>query len=391
MHPIQFKFQTLFGQHEMRVFFSPGRVNLIGEHIDYNGGLVFPAAINLGTYGLVSQRNDQKFRFYSANFKDHGIIEIDIKQLTFHKDHGWANYAKGMLHELANRGYVLPFGFDLYVEGNLPPQSGLSSSASLEVLIGYIANELYGLGLSRVEIALLGQHVENHYMGMHCGIMDQLIISSGIRDHGILMNTDTLEMTKANAFFEGYRWLIMNTNYKRKTTESKYNERVKECGKARSIIESKKSIRHLCELTPDDLAWIQPLIQDDTIYRRVRHVITEQDRTLKAKQAMESHDALAFAKLLDGSHQSLKEDYEVTGLHLDTLVEEAKKAGAIGARVTGAGFGGCAIALVPSEYLEQVMMQVSDAYEEITQIKPSFYSVRFEDGVREISVGELSL
>ncbi len=338
---------------------------------------------------MVAARDDQHFRFYSANFKEQDVVECGVDQLHFDKNHGWANYAKGILYELKEREYKLPFGFDLFVEGNLPPQSGLSSSASLEVLVGFIANELYGLGLSRVEIALLGQHVENHYMGMHCGIMDQLIIAAGIKDHGILMNTDTLEMIQANAFFKGYRWLIMNTNYKRKTTDSKYNERVRECHRAKEIIQIQKKVRHLCELTPEDLSWIDPLLNDDVIIRRVRHVITEQDRTLKAKKAMEEHDVTTFAKLLDESHQSLKDDYEVTGQHLDTLVSEAKLAGAIGARVTGAGFGGCAIALVPEDKIDQVMTHVKQTYDKKTGIQPDFYLVSFEDGVKEINLDEL--
>lgn len=390
MHKLVERFQSIFQKNDqVRLFFSPGRVNLIGEHIDYNGGLVFPAAISIGTYGVVAPRDDQHFRFYSSNFKEQGVVECGVDQLHFDKDHGWANYAKGILYELNNRGYKISFGFDLFVEGNLPPQSGLSSSASLEVLVGFIANELYGLGLSRVEIALLGQHVENHYMGMHCGIMDQLIIAAGIKDHGILMNTDTLELIRANAFFKGYRWLIMNTNYKRKTTDSKYNERVRECQRAKEIIQTKKMVRHLCELEPKDLSWIEPMLSDDVLIRRVRHVITEQDRTLKAKKAMEDHDVTFFAKLLDESHRSLKDDYEVTGLHLDTLVSEAKIAGAIGARVTGAGFGGCAIALVPDDKIDQVMTHVKRTYHEKTGIQPDFYLVSFEDGVKEIGLDEL--
>lgn len=383
-------FQSIYqSSDQIRLFFSPGRVNLIGEHIDYNGGLVFPAAINIGTYGVISTRDDQRFRFYSVNFKDQGIVDIDMDHLDFSKEHGWANYAKGILFELKQRGYYFPFGFDLYLEGNLPPQSGLSSSASLEVLVGYIANELYQFGLSRVDIALLGQHVENHYMGMHCGIMDQLIIACGIKDHGILMNTDTLSMHQANAFFQGYRWLIMNTNYKRKTTDSKYNERVTECNRIKAIISTKKPIRHLCELSEDDLDWIEPLIGDEVLKKRVKHVITEQNRTLLAKKAMEDHDVMLFARLLDESHESLKNDYEVTGLHLDTLVQEAKSAGAVGARVTGAGFGGCAIALVPEKQLDQVMTHVSESYYQKTQIHPDFYLVSFEDGVKEIHLEDI--
>jgi galactokinase len=379
------KFQSIFKSKEkIKHYYSPGRVNLIGEHIDYNGGLVFPAAISIGTHGYVGKRNDLKICLFSANYPNEGIIEVDLSDLSFKKEHGWANYAKGILNELIVRGYSIPFGFNLYVDGNLPTASGLSSSASLEVLVAYIANDLYILGLTRVEIALLAQDVENGYMGMHCGIMDQLIISCGIKDHALLMNTATLEMTPSKAKFEGYDIVIMNTNYKRKTTDSKYNERVHECSTALKQLQFHFQIDYLCDIKPEELLKIETIIKDKTLIKRVRHVVTEQHRVITAINAMKKGDVKLFGSLLNGSHESLKNDYEVTGLHLDLLVKKALIYGAIGARVTGAGFGGCAIALVKSELVDQLIEKVGHDYLEETKIVPDFYQGTFEDGVHMI-------
>ncbi len=376
--------QVYHHQDMIRVFFSPGRINIIGEHIDYNGGLVFPAAISIGTYGVVRPRHDQIIRLYSHNFIDQGVITVDLFNMEYDAKHGWANYAKGILNLLIKKGYKLSYGFDLYVEGNLPTASGLSSSASLEVLVSFIANELYDLKLSRIEMALLSQEVENNYMGMHCGIMDQLIIACGIKDKAILMNTATLEMEASNANFSNYQWIIMSTNYQRKTTDSKYNERVSECNQSLSILKEKYPIQYLCQLNIDDLPNIRRLIDDDVLYRRVKHVVTEQNRTLRSKEMMAHGDVLGFAKLLNASHQSLKDDYEVTGVHLDTLVEAALNHGAIGARVTGAGFGGCAIALVEDGNVENLKKQVRQIYKEKTGLDAQFYEVSFENGVHEV-------
>jgi galactokinase len=373
---------TFFEGRKIKTYFSPGRVNLIGEHIDYNGGLVFPAAIQLGTYGTVAINSDRLFRFYSKDFHDQGIVISNIDDLAYNPIDGWANYAKGILNLLIQRGYHLDFGFDLYVEGNLPTASGLSSSASLEVLIAFIANDLYDLKLNRVEMALLAQEVENDYMGMHCGIMDQLSIACGQKNKAMLMNTATLNIEHVDAQFDGYSFMIMNTNYKRKTTESKYNERRAECMEALKLIQTEKSINHLCDLTVDDFNQISHLLENPIIYKRARHAVTEQDRTLQAKDALRQKDVFKFAKLLNASHQSLKEDYEVTGLHLDVLTTAALAHGAIGARVTGAGFGGCAIALIPNDQLKNFEHNVNQIYQDKTNLIATFYEVNFQDGVR---------
>lgn len=375
-------FETIFGSSSgAKTYYSPGRVNLIGEHIDYNGGLVFPAAISIGTYGVAKKRLDRMIRLYSANYPEQGIVCVFLDDLSYQKHHGWANYAKGIVLEMMHMGHKILTGFDLFVEGNLPPASGLSSSASLEVLVSFIVNDLYDLNISRVSLALLSQKVENTYMGMHCGIMDQLIIACGIKDKALLMNTATLDMVPTDATFSGYKILIMNTNYPRKTTDSKYNERVKECNQSLSLLKLHYPIKQLCELVPESLENIQNILNHDVLFRRTRHVVTEQQRTKDAMAAMNEKDVLRFGKILDQSHQSLKDDYEVTGLHLDVLVESARHHGAIGARVTGAGFGGCAIALVKIDQMDTIRHAIGMDYEQKTGLKATFYDVDFTDGV----------
>jgi galactokinase len=366
-------------------YFSPGRVNLIGEHIDYNGGLVLPAAIHLGTYGLVSKNNDLFFRFMSLNYIDVGITQKHISDLEYKVDDGWVNYAKGILYTLIQKGYSIPFGFDLLVKGDLPTASGLSSSASLEALVCFIANDFYDLKMTRVEMALLCQEVENNYMNMHCGIMDQLVILCGIKNKALLMNTNTLEISLVNAQFNDYTWIIMNTNYQRKTTESKYNERRFECESALSILKEYKKINYLCDLKVDEFNQLSKYIKNETKLKRARHAVTEMDRTLKAKIALETNDPILFGNLLDASHESLKNDFEVTGKYLDSLVYAAKEFGAIGARVTGAGFGGCAIALVPNKKLNHFERLVDEKYFKETNLHATFYKVNFENGVGEIN------
>lgn len=379
------RFNNIFGyEKHLTLYFSPGRVNLIGEHIDYNGGLVFPAAINLGTYGLISLRDDRKIRMFSLSFESVGLIEIDLDHLAYQESHHWSNYVKGVLFEMKQRNFNISQGFDLLIDGTLPTASGLSSSASIELLISYMMNDLFHFGMTRKELAILSQHVENHYMGMHCGIMDQLVIACGVKDKALLMKTNTLEIDAVNAHFDGFQWVIMNTNYPRKTTESKYNERRKECHLALEIAKKTYDIQDLCDLTVQELEAIQDNFDAPTIYQRARHAVTEQARTLHAKYAMETQDAYAFAQLLNESHASLKIDYEVTGMYLDKLVEGAIMFGAIGARVTGAGFGGCAIALVPNELVNDFSKKVDDYYKKATHLNADFYFVTFEDGVRKI-------
>lgn len=378
-------FKSYFQGHEdIRSYLSPGRVNLIGEHIDYHGGYVFPAAIDLGTCGIVGVRKDRLFRFVSLNFEDEPVITRSFDDLAFSEEDGWANYAKGILWMLVNEGFQIDHGFDLLVHGDLPTASGLSSSASLELLVAFIANDLYDLKMSRSELALLGQKVENEYMGMHCGIMDQLAIALGEKDRALLMNTATLEVKPTKAVFPGYRWVIMNTNYQRKTTDSKYNERRDESHRALLKIKKVKDIEHLCELTMEEFEAVSHVLDNPIELKRARHAVSEQARTLEARKALEAGDVEAFGRLLNESHLSLKEDYEVTGKHLDALVKSAITHGAVGARVTGAGFGGCAIALVEESSLDRFIPAVESDYIKKIQLEPSFYLVKFTDGVRRV-------
>lgn len=377
-------FNQVYQQQPERIYYSPGRVNIIGEHIDYNGGWVFPAAISIGTYAAVSTRNDQLIRLYSSNFKEQGMVPVSLSDLSYQESHGWVNYAKGIIQTLIKRGYHIEHGLDIVIEGNLPPASGLSSSASLEVLIGYLFSDVYNLNLTRENIALIGQEVENHYMGLHCGIMDQLIIAKGVEGKALIMNTHTLETHAVNATFKGYTWVIMNTNYKRKNTDSKYNERVAECQTILKRVQAVQPVKTLCEITPEQFNSSKSLIKDAVLLKRFSHVVSEQARVLDAEKRMINNDAIGFAALLNASHASLKDDYEVTGLHLDVLVEGALKAGAIGARVTGAGFGGCAIALVPNEIMGSFESLVKQIYTDKTGLIPTFYDVIFTDGVKRI-------
>lgn len=380
------QFIKIYAEQPSEMYFSPGRVNIIGEHIDYNGGLVLPAAISLGTYALINFRDDDIIRVFSTNFKEQGVIEISLKHLDYDASDHYANYIKGVFKLFMEKHKHIDRGMNMFIHGTLPPQSGLSSSASLLVLMVYILSDVYQINLSKTDMALYAKDVENHYMHMHCGIMDQLIIAKGIKHKALLMNTSTLETTPVDAFLDGYSWVIMNTHYERKTTESKYNERVKECGDALKIIKDHKSISHLCELSVSEFESIKDHITNETLVKRARHTISEQQRVLRSIHALSHQDAKLMGNLLNQSHQSLKDDYEVTGFHLDMLVEGAKRAGAIGARVTGAGFGGCAIALVPNNQLHDFDHLTDNYYFHKTGIHASFYHVDFVDGVSKIEV-----
>jgi galactokinase len=380
------EFLELYHQEADAFYFSPGRVNIIGEHIDYNGGLVLPAAISLGTYGAIRLRNDDQIQIFSTHFKDLGIINTSLTALSYQADDHYANYIKGVFDLCIKKHREINRGMDIYIHGTLPPQSGLSSSASLLVLMTYILSDVYRLNLSKTDIALYAKDVENNYMHMHCGIMDQLIIAKGIKHKALLMNTSTLETSPINAFIDGYSWVIMNSHYERKTTESKYNERVKECRDALSVIKPYKEIHELCELSLNDFHDIEYKLSDQILRKRTKHVVTEQQRVLETIQVLKNQDAQRMGELLNQSHQSLKDDYEITGFHLDMLQEGALLAGAIGARVTGAGFGGCAIALVKNELVEQFDQLTDDYYYKKTHLHASFYHVEFVDGVSKIEV-----
>ncbi|HFU4449838.1 TPA: galactokinase [Streptococcus suis] len=374
-------FQDVFGQEADAVFFSPGRINLIGEHTDYNGGHVFPAAITLGTYGAARKRDDQVLRFYSANFEELGIIEVELGNLVYEKAHNWTNYAKGVLKFLQEAGHTIDSGMDVYIYGNIPNGSGLSSSASLELLIGIIAEELYKLDLTRLDLVKIGKLTENQFIGVNSGIMDQFAIGMGADNKAIYLDTNTLEYDLVPLDLGDHVIVIMNTNKRRELADSKYNERRAECEKAVEELNSVLSIETLGELdewTFDEYAY---LIKDENRLKRARHAVLENQRTLQARAALEAGDLAKFGRLVNASHVSLEHDYEVTGLELDTLAHTAwQQEGVLGARMTGAGFGGCGIAIVHKDKVEAFKENVGKTYTEVVGYAPSFYVAEIAGG-----------
>ena len=379
-------FSAIFGQEPDATFFSPGRINLIGEHTDYNGGHVFPAAITLGTYGAARKRDDQKLRFYSGNFEDLGVIEVDLADLVFKKEDNWTNYPKGVLKFLQEAGHVIDTGMDVYVLGNIPNGSGLSSSASLELLIGIMAEELFALKLDRLDLVKIGKKTENEFIGVNSGIMDQFAIGMGADQRAIYLDTNTLEYELVPLDLGDHVIVIMNTNKRRELADSKYNERRAECEKAVEELQAALDIQTLGELdeaTFDEYAY---LIQDANRLKRARHAVSENQRTLKAKAALVAGDLERFGRLVNASHVSLEHDYEVTGIELDTLAHTAwEQEGVLGARMTGAGFGGCGIAIVAKDKVEVFKEAVGKTYTAIVGYPPSFYLAEIAGGSRVLS------
>ncbi|MBN2214092.1 MAG: galactokinase [Bacteroidales bacterium] len=378
------QFIKLYGRKPEKIFgyFSPGRVNLIGEHTDYNGGYVFPCALSYGTCLFIRKTNDHQIKFASANFDFTAVIRLtDIKQKQ--NDH-WINYPMGVLNEFIKLGIRLT-GMELLFSGNVPNGAGLSSSASIEVVTAIAINELYEAGLNRVELAKLGQRAENLFVGVNCGIMDQFASAMGKKDSAIFLNCDTLEYELVPVVMNGYRLVISNTNKRRGLADSKYNERRGECEKAVEYISSKKRIQNLGELSFDEFKGLKDTITKENILKRARHVITEIQRTKDAVSALKSGNLKKFGVLMNGSHDSLRDDYEVTGIELDTLVEEARKVeGVIGSRMTGAGFGGCTVSLVAESAIDEFIDKVGRNYHTRTGLKADFYTADIGDGARKL-------
>ena len=376
------RFQEIFGaEGEIGVYFAPGRVNLIGEHTDYNGGHVFPCALTIGTYGAVRKRNDNKLRFYSMNFEHLNVIESSLDDLIPRKNAGWTNYPKGVMWALREKGYEIPCGIDLMLFGNIPNGSGLSSSASVEVLTGYILNDLFDLGISNQDLALLGQFSENNFNGVNCGIMDQFAIAMGKKDHAIFLDTADLSFEYAPIKLEGAKIVISCSNKKRGLGDSKYNERRAECEEALEEIRQKVKVDSLGDLSEEQFEEVRDAIKDATRQKRAKHAVYENQRTIKAVQALKANDIELFGKLMNASHVSLRDDYEVTGIELDTLVEEAWKVeGVIGSRMTGAGFGGCTVSIVKDEAVDTFIEKVGTAYKAAIGYAADFYVVQIGDG-----------
>ena len=376
------RFQEIFGaEGQIGVYFAPGRVNLIGEHTDYNGGHVFPCALTIGTYGAVRKRNDNKLRFYSMNFEHLNVIESSLDDLTPRKNAGCTNYPKGVMWALREKGYEIPCGIDLMLFGNIPNGSGLSSSASVEVLTGYILNDLFDLGISNQDLALLGQFSENNFNGVNCGIMDQFAIAMGKKDHAIFLDTADLSFEYAPIKLEGAKIVISCSNKKRGLGDSKYNERRAECEEALEEIRQKVKVDSLGDLSEEQFEEVRDAIKDATRQKRAKHAVYENQRTIKAVQALKANDIELFGKLMNASHVSLRDDYEVTGIELDTLVEEAWKVeGVIGSRMTGAGFGGCTVSIVKDDAVDTFIEKVGTAYKAAIGYAADFYVVQIGDG-----------
>lgn len=383
-------FASIYGDTKgARIFFAPGRVNLIGEHTDYNGGHVFPCALTIGTYGVVRKISEKVFRFYSWNFKELGVVEIPMDSLVYREEDGWTNYPKGVIEMFRQEGMVADSGFEIFVYGNIPNRSGLSSSASLEVLTGEVLRELYDFEIDNLHIALLGQKAENIFNGVNCGIMDQFAIAMGKKDHAMFLNTATLEFEYAPIELKYQRIVIACTNKKRGLADSKYNERREECELALKQLQTVVDIETLGDLTNEEFDKYQSAITDEIQLRRARHAVRENQRTIQAVEALKKNDLKTFGQLMNESHKSLRDDYEVTGKELDTLVESAwKQKGVLGARMTGAGFGGCTVNIVEENCIEQFIETVGKEYEEKIGYKADFYVVAIGDGPRELQEGE---
>ena len=375
------KYKELFGTEASSAFFAPGRVNLIGEHTDYNGGHVFPCALTIGTYAAAGKNQKKVLRLYSMNFEKLGVIEVPVEDLVYDKKDNWANYPKGVIRVLKDHGYEITDGMDIVYYGNIPNASGLSSSASLEVLTAFIAKTLCGLKLDFVEISKLTQEAENRFIGVNCGIMDQFAIAMGKKDHAIFLDTATLKYEYAPIKLDGCKIVIACSNKKRGLGDSKYNERRQECEDALAALQKVLPVKTLGELTEDVFEANRSTIGDPVKERRAKHAVYENQRTIRAVQALKAGDLKQFGELMNESHISLRDDYEVTGIELDTLVENAwKQEGVIGSRMTGAGFGGCTVSIVREDGIDSFIRNVGEAYLAKIGYAADFYVVEIGDG-----------
>ena len=379
------KFKNLFGYEAESKFFAPGRVNLIGEHTDYNGGHVFPCAIHKGTYALVKKRDDKKFRMYSENFENLGIIEFLLDNLVNEKKHKWVNYPKGVVKMFIEAGYKIDSGFDVLFYGNIPNGSGLSSSASIEIVTSIILKDLYNLDIDMVEMVKLSQKAENQFIGVNSGIMDQFAVGMGKKDNAILLDCNTLKYSYAPVILKDEVLVIGNTNKKRGLADSKYNERRAECEEALKDLQKELDIQSLGELSIEEFNKSEKLIKNEINRKRAKHAVYENQRTIKAQKELMEGNLKEFGRLMNESHVSLRDDYEVTGIELDTMVEIAwNQEGVIGSRMTGAGFGGCTISIVKKNAVDKFIANVGKEYKERVGLNADFYVVNISDGAKKL-------
>jgi len=386
MKSLNAHFRKVYGEGgEIRSFFSPGRVNLIGEHTDYNGGHVFPCSLSIGTYAVARKREDSFVRFYSMNFEDQGVITVDLKELIYDEKDDWANYPKGVVSIMKESGYAVS-GFDVLYYGNIPNGAGLSSSASIELATAVLLNELNDLHLEMVEMVKMSQRAENEFVGVNCGIMDQFAIGMGKEDAAVLLDCNTLEYTYSPVVLENASLVISNTNKRRGLADSKYNERRSECERALRQLQEHLQIESLGDLTVETFEANKQHITNPIDQKRAKHAVYENVRTIEAAKRLKAGEFDAFGQLMNESHVSLRDDYEVTGLELDALVEAAwAEEGVIGSRMTGAGFGGCTISIVENQFLDSFQTNVAKTYKEKTGLTPEFYVVEIGAGAREIN------
>lgn len=382
------KFKELFGSAEGAGFyFSPGRVNLIGEHTDYNGGHVFPCALTLGTYGFARRRMDRSMHFYSMNLDSFGVVEASLDDLTNNEAYGWANYPLGVVWAFAEKGVKLDTGFDMVIWGNIPNGSGLSSSASLEVLTGVILTDLFHINsFSMTDLALIGQYSENNFNGCNCGIMDQFAVAMGKKDHAIFLDTATLNYEYAPVELEDAKIIITNSKVKHSLVDSKYNERRQECADALKALQQELDINTLGDLDLDTFEKFKEVIKDPVKVRRAKHAVAENQRTIEAVKALKDGNITRFGELMNQSHISLRDDYEVSCEEIDILVELAWKVpGVVGSRITGGGFGGCTVSIVKNDSVDDFIRAVGSAYQEKTGCEAEFYTVDIGGGACRLS------
>jgi len=385
MKHLEQKFQEVFGAPAEKQFFAPGRVNLIGEHTDYNGGNVFPCAIDKGTYGLVKKRNDRRFRMYSENFADLGVMEFTLDELTNDKKHDWANYPKGVIKMFLEVGQKIDSGFDILFSGNIPNGAGLSSSASIEMLTAIVLKDLFHLSIDPVEMAQLGKKTENLFIGVNSGIMDQFAVAMGKKDNAILLDCNTLKYDYVPVVLKDEVIVIANTNKRRGLADSKYNERRAECDEALAELQTKLPIKALGELSIEQFEANKDLIKSPIRQKRAKHAVYENQRTLKAQKELSAGNLAEFGKLMNQSHISLRDDYEVTGVELDTLAALAwEQPGVVGSRMTGAGFGGCTVSIVKKDKVDDFIKNVGEAYKNKIGYTADFYIASVSDGAKKL-------
>ena len=381
------KFKELFGDtSDARLYFSPGRVNLIGEHTDYNGGHVFPCALTIGTYGVAKKRNDNKIHFYSMNLDNFGVIEVTLDDLSYHAEYNWANYPLGVVWAFAEKGYTLDYGFDMVIWGNIPNGSGLSSSASLEVLTGVVLKDLYNIdALTMTDLALIGQYSENNFNGCNCGIMDQFAVAMGKADNAIFLDTSTLKFEYAPVKLKDAKIIITNSKVKHSLVDSAYNTRRQECADALAALQTEVSIESLGDLDMETFEKYKSVIGDPIKEQRAKHAVAENQRTIDAVAALKADNIELFGQLMNQSHISLRDDYEVSCEEIDILVDLAwNTPGVIGSRITGGGFGGCTVSIVKNDAIDTFIETIGTAYKEKVGHEAEFYTVEIGDGARRL-------